>query len=79
MTFYWMFIVVGIFAVLSFIGFLGSISTTVYAQHFNADQEKLMKVNMWTVKFNFIKNLFWQWTIYLFAFVCAIVIILNIA
>lgn len=71
--------VVGVFAILSFIGFLGSIATTVYAQHFNNNPDRLVKVNIWRVRFNFIKNLFWQWTIYLFAFVCAVVIILNFA
>ena len=79
MTFCCFFVIVAVFAVISFIGFLGSITTTVYLQHFNDNPDKMTKVGMWTVRFNFIKNLFWQWTIYLFAFVCAVVIILNFA
>lgn len=77
--FSWAFIIVIVCAAISFIGFLGSIATTVFVQHFNDNPDRIAKVTLWTVRFNFLKNLFWQWTIYLFAFVCLVVIILNFA
>ena len=70
--------IVGVFAAICFISFMCSICCTLYTQHFVDNQDKAIKANRWLSRFNFFKNLFWQWTIYLFAAVSLIHLVLGL-
>ena len=60
---------VGTIAAISFIAFLVSIFASLYLQHFGniMSEEKSQKWSRANIKANFVKTLFWQWTIYVFA------------
>lgn len=66
--------IVAMFAAICFISFMCSICCSLYTQHFAGNEN----TNRWLIRFNFAKNLFWQWTIYLFAAISLIHLIFGL-
>lgn len=71
---------VGTIAGISFIAFLVSIFASLYLQHFGSmmSEEKSQKWSRANIKANFVKTLFWQWTIYVFAASAFIYLIISL-
>jgi hypothetical protein len=61
--------IVGILGGITFVSFLISIFSSLRVQHLGntVPEAKIQKWSKTNIKANFIKNVFWQWTIYVFA------------
>lgn len=71
---------VGVLALISFTSFLISIFASLRVQHFGKDVSEI-EIQKWSktnIRANFIKNLFWQWTIYVFAASAFVYLIISL-
>lgn len=70
--------IAALFGLISFIGFLGTIFSSIYTQYFSSNENGVKKAIVWNSRFNLIKSVFWQWTIYVFALACFSSIVFSV-